>query len=69
VRAVETVLALVIVATAVATFARRLRAPAAIPCWSPPGWWPACCPGVPTVAVTPQVIGLIVLPPLTVLRR
>lgn len=62
-RSVGTVLFLVVVATVVATFARRLRVP-------PPsllvvvGVILGLTPGVPDIQVTPELIGLIVLPPL-----
>jgi Na+/H+ antiporter len=62
-RSVETVLFLVVVATVVATFARRLRIPAPS-LLVVVGIAVGLLPGVPTVAVTPDVISLIVLPPL-----
>ncbi|WP_406637663.1 Na+/H+ antiporter [Amycolatopsis sp. WGS_07] len=62
-RGVETVLFLVVIATVVATFANRLRLPA------PSllvlvGVVVGLLPGVPAVEVTPDVISLVVLPPL-----
>ena len=62
-RSVETVLFLVIVATVVATFAQRLRVPA------PSllvivGVIVGMLPGVPAIGVTPEVVSLVVLPPL-----
>jgi CPA1 family monovalent cation:H+ antiporter len=62
-RGIETVLFLVIVATVVAAFARRLRIPAPS-LLVVAGVAVGLLPGVPTVAVTPDVISLIVLPPL-----
>src|SRR5690242_567594 len=62
-RAVETVVLLVALATVVAAFARRLRVPA-------PGLLvlagvvAGLLPGAPVVHVAPQVISLVVLPPL-----
>lgn len=62
-RTVETVLALVVVATVVASFAKRLRVP-------PPsllvvaGVVFGLLPGVPTIRVTPEIVSLLVLPPL-----
>jgi CPA1 family monovalent cation:H+ antiporter len=63
VHSVATVLALVVLATAVATTADRLKAPA------PSllvlvGLGLALIPGVPDVEVTPNVVSLVVLPPL-----
>jgi len=63
VRAVETVLALVVVATVVAASARWLRAPAPSLLVAV-GLVVGLLPGVPTVQVTPEVVGLLVLPPL-----
>src|SRR5262249_43853536 len=63
VRAVETVLALVVLATAVAASARWLRAPAPSLLVAA-GLVVGMLPGVPVVQVTPDLVGLIVLPPL-----
>src|SRR2546426_8791868 len=62
-RAVETVLFLVILATVVATFARRLRVPAPS-LLVVAGVIVGLLPGVPTVEVTPDIVSLVVLPPL-----
>ena len=62
-RSVETVLFLVVVATVVATFARRLRVPAPS-LLVVAGVVVGVLPGVPTVQVTPDVVSLVVLPPL-----
>ncbi|WP_326835067.1 Na+/H+ antiporter [Amycolatopsis rhabdoformis] len=62
-RGVETVLFLVVIATVVATFANRLRVPAPS-LLVVAGVVVGLLPGVPTIAVTPDVISLIVLPPL-----
>lgn len=62
-RGVETVLFLVVIATVVATFARRLRVPAPS-LLVVVGVVVGLLPGVPTVTVTPEVVGLVVLPPL-----
>jgi Na+/H+ antiporter len=62
-RSVETVLALVVLATVVATTARRVRAPAPSLLVAA-GLVAGLLPGVPTVQVTPEVVGLLVLPPL-----
>ncbi|HEY3711135.1 MAG TPA: Na+/H+ antiporter [Amycolatopsis sp.] len=62
-RGVETVLFLVVVATVVATFANRLRIPAPS-LLVVAGVVVGLLPGVPPIAVTPDVISLIVLPPL-----
>jgi CPA1 family monovalent cation:H+ antiporter len=62
-RSVETVLFLVVVATVVAAFARRLRIPAPS-LLVVAGVVVGLLPGVPMVAVTPDVISLVVLPPL-----
>jgi Na+/H+ antiporter len=63
VRSVETVLFLVILATVVATFARRLRVPAPS-LLVVAGVVVGLIPGVPTVGITPEVVSLVVLPPL-----
>ena len=60
---VETVLILVVLATVVATSARRLRVPAPS-LLVVAGLIGGLIPGVPPVQVTPQVVGLVVLPPL-----
>ncbi|MGH3717884.1 MAG: Na+/H+ antiporter [Pseudonocardiaceae bacterium] len=60
---VQTVLCLVILATVVATFARQLRVPAPS-LLVIAGVIAAALPGVPTVVVTPDVVSLVVLPPL-----
>ncbi|HEX6526188.1 MAG TPA: Na+/H+ antiporter [Streptosporangiaceae bacterium] len=60
---VETVLALVVLATVVAVFARRLRVPAPS-LLVLAGVAAGLIPGVPRVQVTPDVVGLVVLPPL-----
>jgi CPA1 family monovalent cation:H+ antiporter len=62
-RSVETVLFLVVIATVVATFARRLRIPAPS-LLVVAGVVVGLLPGVPTVQVTPDVVSLVVLPPL-----
>ncbi len=62
-RAVETVLALVVLATVVAASARWLRAPAPSLLVAA-GLVVGLLPGMPAVQVTPDLIGLIVLPPL-----
>src|ERR1043165_3173021 len=62
-RGVETVLFLVVVATVVATFARRLRVPAPS-LLVVAGVVVGLLPGVPAVQVTPEIVSLIVLPPL-----
>lgn len=62
-RTVETVLFLVIVATVVATFARRLRVPAPS-LLVVAGVVVGLVPGVPTIEVTPELVSLVVLPPL-----
>jgi CPA1 family monovalent cation:H+ antiporter len=62
-RVVETVLFLVAVATVVATFARRLRVPAPS-LLVIAGVVVGLLPGVPTMQITPDVVSLIVLPPL-----
>jgi CPA1 family monovalent cation:H+ antiporter len=60
---VETVLSLVILATVVATFARRLRVPAPS-LLVIAGVIVGLLPGVPAVVVTPGAVSLVVLPPL-----
>jgi Na+/H+ antiporter len=62
-RGVETVLFLVVVATVVATFAKRLRVPAPS-LLVVAGVAVGLLPGVAAVQVTPEVISLVVLPPL-----
>jgi Na+/H+ antiporter len=62
-RAVETVLFLVILATVVATFARRWRVPAPS-LLVIAGVIVGLLPGVPTIVVTPDIVSLLVLPPL-----
>ncbi|WP_329562179.1 Na+/H+ antiporter [Kitasatospora sp. NBC_01266] len=62
-RAVGVVLFLVVLATAVATFARRWRVPAPS-LLVLAGLGVALIPGVPALHVPPQTIGLVVLPPL-----
>lgn len=62
-RAVETVLFLVILATVVATFARRWRVPAPS-LLVIAGVVVGLVPGVPTIVVTPDIVSLVVLPPL-----
>jgi len=62
-RSVETVLFLVVVATVVATFARRLRIPAPS-LLVVAGVVVGLVPGVPEVRVTPELVSLVVLPPL-----
>jgi monovalent cation/hydrogen antiporter len=62
-RSVETVLFLVVVATVVATFARRLRVPAPS-LLVVAGVIIGLVPGVPDVEVTPELVSLVVLPPL-----
>jgi len=63
VRSVETVLALVVLATVVAAFANRLRVPAPS-LLVVAGLVVGLLPGVPPVRVTPGVVSLVVLPPL-----
>jgi monovalent cation/hydrogen antiporter len=63
VRSVETVLALVVLATVVAAFAKRLRIPAPS-LLVVAGLVVGLLPGVPPVRVTPDVVSLVVLPPL-----
>jgi CPA1 family monovalent cation:H+ antiporter len=62
-RSFETVLFLVVVATVVATFARRLSVPAPS-LLVVVGVLVGLVPGVPPIEVTPDVVGLVVLPPL-----
>ncbi|MFJ5530479.1 Na+/H+ antiporter [Streptomyces sp. NPDC093261] len=62
-RSVGTVLALVILATVVATFARRWRIPAPS-LLVVAGLAVALLPGTPQIEISPQIIGLVVLPPL-----
>jgi CPA1 family monovalent cation:H+ antiporter len=62
-RAVETVLFLVLVATVVAAFAKRLRVPAPS-LLVVAGVLIGLVPGVPSIEVTPDVVSLVVLPPL-----
>ncbi|MBS2961649.1 Na+/H+ antiporter [Actinocrinis puniceicyclus] len=62
-RSVETVLLLVAVATVVAAFANRLAIPAPSLLVAV-GVVAGLVPGVPTVRVSPEVISLVVLPPL-----
>jgi len=63
VRSVEAVLLLVALGTVVAAFARRLRVPAPS-LLVIAGLAVALVPGVPPVNVPPDVISLVVLPPL-----
>jgi CPA1 family monovalent cation:H+ antiporter len=63
VRSVEVVLLLVVVATAVAASARRLRVPAPS-LLVVAGLLVAIVPGVPAVRIAPDVVSLVVLPPL-----
>ncbi|MFE3169624.1 Na+/H+ antiporter [Streptomyces sp. NPDC059224] len=62
-RGVATVLALVVLATVVATFARRWRIPAPS-LLVVAGLAVALLPGSPQIQISPEVIGLVVLPPL-----
>ncbi|GAA5160114.1 MULTISPECIES: Na+/H+ antiporter [Amycolatopsis] len=62
-RAVETVLALVVLATVVTAFAGRLRVPAPS-LLVVAGIVAGVLPGVPDIRVTPDVVSLVVLPPL-----
>ncbi|MEU4084990.1 Na+/H+ antiporter [Streptomyces aureus] len=62
-RSVGTVLALVVLATVVATFARRWRIPAPS-LLVVAGLAVALLPGTPAIQVSPEIIGLVVLPPL-----
>jgi Na+/H+ antiporter len=63
VRGIETVLFLVVLATVVATFARRLRVPAPS-LLVVGGLIVGALPGVPPIRVTPELVSLVVLPPL-----
>jgi CPA1 family monovalent cation:H+ antiporter len=63
VRSVESVLFLVVLATVVATFARRIQVPAPS-LLVVAGVLVALIPGTPDFIVTPEVVGLVVLPPL-----
>ncbi|MPY59919.1 cation:proton antiporter domain-containing protein, partial [Streptomyces spongiae] len=62
-RGVGTVLALVVLATVVATFARRWRIPAPS-LLVVAGLGVALLPGTPRIEISPEAIGLVVLPPL-----
>jgi CPA1 family monovalent cation:H+ antiporter len=62
-RGVGTVLALVVLATLVATFARRWRIPAPS-LLVVAGLAVALLPGTPQIEISPEAIGLVVLPPL-----
>ncbi|MEU6088343.1 Na+/H+ antiporter [Streptomyces sp. NPDC047085] len=62
-RSVGTVLALVVLATVVATFARRWRIPAPS-LLVVAGLAVALLPGTPQIEISPEIIGLVVLPPL-----
>ena len=62
-RAVETILLLVVLATVVAAFAGRLRVPAPS-LLVIAGLIAGLLPGVPAIRVTPDVVSLVVLPPL-----
>src|SRR6185436_2302199 len=62
-RSVETILFLVVLATVVATFARRLRVPAPS-LLVVAGVIVGLVPGVPAISVTPDIVSLLVLPPL-----
>lgn len=62
-RTVETILFLVVVATVVATFARRLRMPAPS-LLVVAGVVVGLVPAVPDITVTPEIVSLVVLPPL-----
>ncbi|WP_330336063.1 Na+/H+ antiporter [Streptomyces sp. NBC_00557] len=62
-RSVGTVLSLVVLATVVATFARRWRIPAPS-LLVVAGLAVALLPGTPQIEISPDVIGLVVLPPL-----
>ncbi len=61
-RSVETAQALVVPATVVAAFARRLSVPAPS-LLVLAGLATGLVPGVPAVRVSPDVVGLVVLPP------
>lgn len=60
---IETVLFLIVLATVVATFARRLRVPAPS-LLVIAGVAAGLLPGVPEIVVTPDAVSLVVLPPL-----
>lgn len=62
-RSVGTVLSLVVLATLVATFARRWRIPAPS-LLVVAGLTVALLPGTPEISISPEIIGLVVLPPL-----
>ncbi|MEU1412457.1 Na+/H+ antiporter [Streptomyces sp. NPDC005731] len=62
-RSVGTVLSLVVLATVVATFARRWRIPAPS-LLVVAGLAVALLPGTPQIQISPEIIGLVVLPPL-----
>ncbi|HEU5419827.1 MAG TPA: Na+/H+ antiporter [Streptosporangiaceae bacterium] len=62
-RSVEIILALVVLATVVAAFAGRLRVPAPS-LLVVAGLAAGLVPGVPRVEVTPEIVSLVVLPPL-----
>ncbi len=62
-RSVETVLFLVVIATVVATFANKLQLPAPS-LLVVAGVLVGLLPGVPTIEVTPEIVSLVVLPPL-----
>ncbi|MEV6167539.1 Na+/H+ antiporter [Streptomyces sp. NPDC051954] len=62
-RSVGTVLALVVLATVVATFARRWRIPAPS-LLVVAGLSVALLPGTPRIEISPEIISLVVLPPL-----
>ncbi|MDQ2725503.1 MAG: cation:proton antiporter, partial [Actinomycetota bacterium] len=62
-RTVEIVLSLVVLATLVAAFAQRLRVPAPS-LLVLAGLAVALVPGVPTIRATPDLVSLVVLPPL-----
>ncbi|MER5304038.1 cation:proton antiporter [Streptomyces lasiicapitis] len=62
-RSVGTVLSLVVLATMVATFARRWRIPAPS-LLVVAGLCLALLPGAPQIEISPEIIGLVVLPPL-----
>ena len=62
-RGVEVILLLVVLATAVAASAQRLRVPAPSLLVAA-GLVVAVIPGVPTIEITPNVVSLVVLPPL-----
>lgn len=67
-RSVETVLFLVVIATVVATFARRLHLPAPS-LLVVAGLVVGLVPGVPEIEVTPEIVSLVVLPLLPLRRR